>query len=134
MGAWHILQAASVPCGGVKIKTSVAFLALAQADVARLTPPDPLPITRLDPRIRADARFGGVSRAAKGADCKSAGLAFVGSSPTSPTTRKKRFCFYLVFGSSARTFPLGAGIDFRLSFSNLCIASTASRRRSAARV
>src|SRR5215813_4067639 len=29
---------------------------------------------------------GGVSRAAKGADCKSAGLAFVGSSPTSPTT------------------------------------------------
>ena len=32
-------------------------------------------------------RFGGVSRAAKGADCKSAGYAFVGSSPTSPTTR-----------------------------------------------
>src|SRR5215471_12154183 len=31
-------------------------------------------------------RFGGVSRAAKGADCKSAGYAFVGSSPTSPTT------------------------------------------------
>ena len=30
--------------------------------------------------------FGGVSRAAKGADCKSAGFAFVGSSPTSPTT------------------------------------------------
>src|SRR5467141_2047706 len=29
---------------------------------------------------------GGVSRAAKGADCKSAGLAFVGSSPTSPTS------------------------------------------------
>src|SRR5271166_2362784 len=29
--------------------------------------------------------FGGVSRAAKGADCKSAGYAFVGSSPTSPT-------------------------------------------------
>ena len=28
---------------------------------------------------------GGVSRAAKGADCKSAGFAFVGSSPTSPT-------------------------------------------------
>jgi hypothetical protein len=26
-----------------------------------------------------------VSRAAKGADCKSAGYAFVGSSPTSPT-------------------------------------------------
>ncbi len=33
----------------------------------------------------ADVR-GGVSRAAKGADCKSAGYAFVGSSPTSPTT------------------------------------------------
>src|SRR5262249_32035596 len=31
-------------------------------------------------------RFGGVSRAAKGADCKSAGYAFVGSSPTSPTS------------------------------------------------
>ena len=29
---------------------------------------------------------GGVSRAAKGADCKSAGYAFVGSSPTSSTT------------------------------------------------
>ena len=27
-----------------------------------------------------------MSRAAKGADCKSAGYAFVGSSPTSPTT------------------------------------------------
>jgi hypothetical protein len=33
--------------------------------------------------------LGGVSRAAKGADCKSAGLAFVGSSPTSPTTSEK---------------------------------------------
>jgi hypothetical protein len=31
-------------------------------------------------------RYGRVSRAAKGADCKSAGYAFVGSSPTSPTT------------------------------------------------
>ena len=28
-----------------------------------------------------------MSRAAKGADCKSAGYAFVGSSPTSPTNR-----------------------------------------------
>src|SRR5262245_49740008 len=34
--------------------------------------------------------FGGVSRAAKGADCKSAGYAFVGSSPTSPTTLKTK--------------------------------------------
>src|SRR6516225_6199846 len=65
---------ASVPCGVAKIKTSAAFSALAQADVARLTPPNALPITRPDPRIRGDARFGGVSRAAKGADCKSAGL------------------------------------------------------------
>src|SRR6266446_9251083 len=88
VGAWHILQAASVPCGGVKIKTSVAFSAPAQADGAWLTPPSALPITRLDPRVRADARFGGVSRAAKGADCKSAGLAFVGSSPTSPTSQE----------------------------------------------
>ena len=31
--------------------------------------------------------LGVVSRAAKGADCKSAGVAFVGSSPTSPTIR-----------------------------------------------
>ena len=35
--------------------------------------------------LKYAARSGGVSRAAKGADCKSAGLAFVGSSPTSPT-------------------------------------------------
>ena len=68
----------------------MAFSALARADVARLTPPNALPITRLDPRIRPDARFGGVSRAAKGADCKSAGLAFVGSSPTSPTILKSQ--------------------------------------------
>ena len=36
-------------------------------------------------RMFSYARGGGVSRAAKGADCKSAGYAFVGSSPTSPT-------------------------------------------------
>src|SRR5215471_11326449 len=40
--------------------------------------------------------WGRVSRAAKGADCKSAGYAFVGSSPTSPTTLetqvKLHFC------------------------------------------
>jgi hypothetical protein len=34
--------------------------------------------------------LGGVSRAAKGADCKSAGNAFVGSSPTSPTSLRPR--------------------------------------------
>src|SRR5262252_6008885 len=62
----------------------------APAQGAWLTPPNALPITRQDPRIRADARFGGVSRAAKGADCKSAGLAFVGSSPTSPTNLKTK--------------------------------------------
>jgi hypothetical protein len=39
-------------------------------------------------RMFSYARCGGVSRAAKGADCKSAGLAFVGSSPTSPTKLK----------------------------------------------
>src|SRR5262249_59732326 len=38
--------------------------------------------------INAVPRRGRVSRAAKGADCKSAGYAFVGSSPTSPTTLK----------------------------------------------
>ena len=32
-----------------------------------------------------------MSRAAKGADCKSAGYAFVGSSPTSPTTFKIKY-------------------------------------------
>jgi hypothetical protein len=31
-----------------------------------------------------------VSRAAKGADCKSAGYAFAGSSPASPTTLKSQ--------------------------------------------
>ena len=31
-----------------------------------------------------------MSRAAKGADCKSAGFAFVGSSPTSPTSLRSR--------------------------------------------
>ena len=50
----------------------------AGADRPRLTPRNPLPITRRIQRtcIRGDATFGGggVSRAAKGADCKSAGL------------------------------------------------------------
>src|SRR5687767_5164306 len=36
--------------------------------------------------VRSVPDHGGVSRAAKGADCKSAGFAFVGSSPTSPTS------------------------------------------------
>jgi hypothetical protein len=42
-----------------------------------------------------------VSRAAKGADCKSAGLAFVGSSPTSPTTSKTRLKLQACFFSRA---------------------------------
>ncbi len=35
--------------------------------------------------LHEELTIGGVSRVAKGADCKSAGYAFVGSSPTSPT-------------------------------------------------
>src|SRR5215831_3903769 len=50
----------SVPCGGAKIKTSAAFSALAQADLARLTPRNALPITRPDPRIRGDEVRGSV--------------------------------------------------------------------------
>ncbi len=42
-------------------------------------------VGRLDRGFRS--RNGGMSRAAKGADCKSAGYAFAGSSPASPTTR-----------------------------------------------
>ncbi len=40
------------------------------------------------PRLREPIKGagGGMSRAAKGADCKSAGYAFAGSSPASPTT------------------------------------------------
>ena len=48
---------------------------------------------------------GGMSRAAKGADCKSAGFAFVGSSPTSPTTAWGRRQDGL--GSSDTGFPGG---------------------------
>ncbi len=43
-------------------------------------------INRLRKRPLVRGLCGGVSRVAKGADCKSAGYAFVGSSPTSPTT------------------------------------------------
>src|SRR6185312_14729053 len=43
----------------------------------------PGPQVTVFPAVRPGGR---VSRAAKGADCKSAGYAFVGSSPTSPTT------------------------------------------------
>jgi hypothetical protein len=56
---------------------------------------------RGNPRPNGDfvvfsVRFGGVSRVAKGADCKSAGYAFVGSSPTSPTSLRA------LTGASAR--------------------------------
>ena len=44
------------------------------------------------PRLR-----GRVSRAAKGADCKSAGYAFVGSSPTSPTIQFYALAFARFF-------------------------------------
>src|SRR5262249_38958585 len=50
--------------------------------------------------------FGGVSRAAKGADCKSAGYAFVGSSPTSPTTLKN----YLFWNLAERKRPLSVAL------------------------
>ena len=49
---------------------------------------------------------GGVSRAAKGADCKSAGYAFVGSSPTSPTIKR---LILLLFQQSA---PFAASRGF----------------------
>jgi hypothetical protein len=57
--------------------TGLRFLALPKANAANLDG-----IWR-----HSLASHGGVSRAAKGADCKSAGAAFVGSSPTSPTNR-----------------------------------------------
>ena len=58
--------------------SGLRFLAFPKANAAKL---DDLGATSWQSN-------GGVSRAAKGADCKSAGLAFVGSSPTSPTNRK----------------------------------------------
>src|SRR5205085_379312 len=42
------------------------------------------PVTGFNPLFSLQ-KYGGVSRAAKGADCKSAAFSFVGSSPTSPT-------------------------------------------------
>jgi hypothetical protein len=57
-------------------------------------------------RVFSNARDGGVSRAAKGADCKSAGLAFVGSSPTSPTRNTKpNFIRYLRQGPTENHWP-----------------------------
>jgi hypothetical protein len=48
---------------------------------------------------------------AKGADCKSAGYAFVGSSPTSPTSLKLAFDLFAFSPLAPTHFPLGAGID-----------------------
>src|SRR5262245_26522112 len=82
------LQVASVPCGGAKIKTSSAFSALAQADLARLTPRKALPITRRD---QASARMRGSGECPerqRGRTVNPLADAFVGSSPTSPTSRR----------------------------------------------
>ena len=64
------------------------------ARLFRLTAREPVTISASTDRPRGDTGLfrrgqyprGGMSRAAKGADCKSAGLAFAGSSPASPTT------------------------------------------------
>jgi hypothetical protein len=62
---------------------------------------DEAPLTfhkRAIKRPRKPSACGGVSRAAKGADCKSAGYAFAGSSPASPTNM-----IFLVFAISRQT-------------------------------
>ena len=51
----------------------------------------------------------------------------------SATTSAKHHCFHYFFSLSARTGAAGAGIDVRCSFPSLCIASMASRLRSAER-
>ena len=65
-------------------KRSIDF---AEAPPHKPANPDRPGRSRLSFEINTVPRlWGRVSRAAKGADCKSAGYAFVGSSPTSPTT------------------------------------------------
>src|SRR5215470_16527209 len=80
------LQAASVPCGGAKIKTLVAFSALARADLARLTPPNALPITRRDHASAGMRGSGECPERQRGRTVNPLADAFVGSSPTSPTS------------------------------------------------
>ncbi len=68
----------------------------------RLRPQDKAVAPRLTRGVfrRGPTGEGGVSRAAKGADCKSAGYAFVGSSPTSPTktfSPQAKYLFSLTF-------------------------------------
>src|SRR5262249_28468892 len=82
------LQAASVPCGGAKIKTLVAFSALARADLARLTPPNALPITRRDHASAGMRGSGECPERQRGRTVNPLADAFVGSSPTSPTILK----------------------------------------------
>ncbi len=60
---------------------------------ATISPPEISDVCQVLVAMIGDGR---VSRAAKGADCKSAGLAFVGSSPTSPTNLRafRRFVWH----------------------------------------
>src|SRR5262249_14416395 len=82
------LQAASVPCGGAKIKTLVAFSTLARTDLARLTPPNALPITRRDHASAGMRGSGECPERQRGRTVNPLADAFVGSSPTSPTILK----------------------------------------------
>src|SRR6266436_7872392 len=56
--------------------------------------PTKLHLPSLPQCLKYAALPGGVSRAAKRADCKSAGLAFAGSSPASPTNHSPEARFY----------------------------------------
>src|SRR5262245_55196273 len=82
------LQAASVPCGAAKIKILVAFLAPVRADLARLTPPNALPITRRDQASAGMRGSGECPERQRGRTVNPLADAFVGSSPTSPTSLK----------------------------------------------
>src|SRR5262249_15449316 len=84
------LRAASVPCGGAKIKISDAFLAPAQADLARLTPRKALPITRRDHASAGMRGSGECPERQRGRTVNPLADAFVGSSPTSPTSLKTK--------------------------------------------
>src|SRR5262245_6719204 len=84
------LQAASVPCGGAKIKTLVAFSTLARADLARLTPPNALPITQRDHASAGMRGSGECPERQRGRTVNPLADAFVGSSPTSPTSLRAR--------------------------------------------
>src|ERR1019366_2686718 len=68
-------------------------------------------------RLRPSAE-GGVSRAAKGADCKSAGYAFVGSSPTSPTIAFLFACVCRIKPSPTAGLRLAGGGCAILAFVN----------------